>query len=83
VCVCVCVKIWKHYFLTIKYMNTPTIDSVTARLQEHAKGLPEGLQPDVAGMKAHYFQTLVVNRVGAALFVKELNYIADHVDAKI
>jgi hypothetical protein len=48
-------------------MNTPTIDSVIARLQEHSKGLPEGLQPNV----------------GAALFVKELNDIADHVDAKI
>jgi hypothetical protein len=64
-------------------MNTPTIDSVTARLQEHAKGLPEGLQPDVAWMKAHYFQALVVDRVGAALFIKELNDIADYVDAKI
>jgi hypothetical protein len=64
-------------------MNTPTIDSVIARLQEHSKGLPEGLQPNVAGMRSHYFRALVADRVGAALFVKELNDIADHVDAKI
>ncbi len=59
-----------------------SIDWVLARLKNRAEWLPNELQPDIDGMKNHYLQALVVDKVWAALFLKELNDVADSVDAR-